>query len=90
MLRAHAVAAFSRGRGRGNRAGRSAAALLAAFASLLALAALAPGAFAAPPPVVTSVSPNSGPLDGGPTVTISGANFTAVKTVDFGTHEAAR
>jgi hypothetical protein len=49
------------------------------------LAVLATGALAASPPVVMSVSPDAGPLDGGGTVTITGANFTTVSAVDFGT-----
>jgi IPT/TIG domain-containing protein len=55
------------------------------LASLAVLAVLATGALAASPPVITSVSPDSGPLDGGGTVTITGANFTTVSAVDFGT-----
>jgi len=37
-----------------------------------------------PMPAVTGLSPNSGPLSGGTTVTISGANFTGVSAVTFG------
>lgn len=36
------------------------------------------------PPTVTSVSPDTGPTSGGTTVTISGSNFTADATVQFG------
>ncbi|HEU5002286.1 MAG TPA: IPT/TIG domain-containing protein, partial [Actinomycetota bacterium] len=49
--------------------------------------ATAPGSFTfsgPPPPVVTSVSPASGPADGGTTVTINGSNFTGVTAVSFG------
>jgi phosphodiesterase/alkaline phosphatase D-like protein len=38
-----------------------------------------------PLPTVTKVSPNKGPTGGGTSVTITGANFTANATVDFGT-----
>jgi IPT/TIG domain len=41
-----------------------------------------------PPPTVTSVSPAAGPTGGGTSVTISGANFTGVTAVDFGTTPA--
>src|SRR6202035_68594 len=36
-------------------------------------------------PVVTGVSPSSGPAPGGTSVTISGSNFTGASTVKFGT-----
>ncbi|HTA33621.1 MAG TPA: IPT/TIG domain-containing protein [Solirubrobacteraceae bacterium] len=36
------------------------------------------------PPTVTKVTPKSGPTTGGTTVTITGANFTAPATVEFG------
>ncbi len=88
MLRAHAVEELARGPARPSRARRIALASLAALASLPALATLAPSASAASAPVVTSVSPDSGPLDGGATVTISGENLTGANTVDFGAHEA--
>jgi hypothetical protein len=38
-----------------------------------------------PRPTVTSVSPSSGPLQGGTGVVISGTDFTNVKSVSFGT-----
>jgi len=38
-----------------------------------------------PLPTVTKVSPNKGPTGGGTSVTITGTNFTANATVDFGT-----
>ena len=37
-----------------------------------------------PVPTVSGVSPSSGPIDGGTTVTITGANFTYAFEVDFG------
>jgi len=37
-----------------------------------------------PPPVVTSVSPASGAVNGGTSVTISGSSFTGATAVDFG------
>ena len=43
----------------------------------------------ASPPVIASVVPNSGPPAGGTQVTISGSNFTAGTTVQFGTTAAA-
>ena len=47
---------------------------------------LTPGTPAPPsPPVVTSVAPTSGPITGGTTVTVTGANFTGATAVDFGT-----
>lgn len=36
------------------------------------------------PPTVTGVTPNSGPLSGGNSVTISGTNFNGSATVEFG------
>ncbi len=41
------------------------------------------------PPSVTSVNPNSGPTAGGTAVTISGANFDAGATVEFGGNACA-
>ncbi len=38
----------------------------------------------APPPTVTSVSPNSGTINGGTAVTITGTNFASGATVTFG------
>jgi len=40
-------------------------------------------------PTVTSVSPNSGPLAGGSSVTITGTNFTGATAVKFGTVTAS-
>src|SRR4029077_9992484 len=37
-----------------------------------------------PPPTINSVSPNMGPANGGTTVVISGTNFRAADTVQFG------
>ncbi len=37
-----------------------------------------------PPPSVTNVSPNAGPLGGGTSVTITGSNFNEVTAVEFG------
>ena len=39
-------------------------------------------------PTVTSISPTSGPLTGGTTVTITGASFSGASAVDFGTTPA--
>jgi hypothetical protein len=41
------------------------------------------------PPTVTGISPNSGPLAGGNSVTIAGTNFTPTSTVKFGTTVAS-
>jgi hypothetical protein len=41
-----------------------------------------------PRPTVTSVSPDTGPADGGPTVTISGTGFTGAVSVYFGSTPA--
>ena len=38
----------------------------------------------APPPTVSSVSPNSGPTAGGTAVTINGTDFVSGATVKFG------
>jgi hypothetical protein len=38
----------------------------------------------APPPTLTSISPNSGPSTGGPVVTITGTSFGTSSTVKFG------
>jgi outer membrane protein assembly factor BamB len=40
--------------------------------------------FISGPPVITNVSPNSGPVTGGTTVTITGTGFTDAGAVDFG------
>jgi hypothetical protein len=42
-----------------------------------------------PTPVVTGISPASGPLSGGTTVTITGSNFTGATGVSFGGTAAA-
>ncbi|MHB8263443.1 MAG: IPT/TIG domain-containing protein, partial [Acidimicrobiales bacterium] len=39
---------------------------------------------APPPPMLTSLSPSTGPISGGTTVTISGSGFSSVKDVRFG------
>ncbi len=39
-------------------------------------------------PVVASISPSSGPASGGTGVTITGSDFTAASTVEFGTNAA--
>ncbi len=43
-----------------------------------------PPSQSAVPPIVTSISPTSGPSTGGTTVTVSGAGFTGASSVDFG------
>src|SRR5258708_38028182 len=40
--------------------------------------------YVAPMPVVTGISPTSGPAVGGTTVTITGTGFTGVTSVGFG------
>lgn len=40
--------------------------------------------YGTPPPTVSSVSPNSGAIGGGQTVTITGTNFTGATNVKFG------
>jgi len=44
---------------------------------------------APPPPTVTTVTPSSGPTQGGTTVTITGTNLSGTTTVSFGTVAAA-
>jgi hypothetical protein len=46
-------------------------------------------ATAAPPPVVTGLSPTTGPVAGGTPVTISGTGFAGTSEVDFGTYPAS-
>ena len=46
-------------------------------------------ATAAPPPVVTGLSPTTGPVAGGTPVTISGTGFVGTSEVDFGTYPAS-
>jgi Chitobiase/beta-hexosaminidase C-terminal domain/IPT/TIG domain/Family of unknown function (DUF6067) len=41
-----------------------------------------------PPPTVTSISPNSGTIPGGTSVTLGGTGFASGMTVDFGTNAA--
>ena len=41
------------------------------------------------PPTVTGVSPNSGPVAGGQTVTVTGTGFTGATQVNFGTAAAS-
>ena len=41
-----------------------------------------------PPPTITTITPASGPITGGSTVTITGTNFTAATAVDFGSTAA--
>lgn len=41
-------------------------------------------------PTVTSLSSHAGPIRGGTTVTVRGANFRSVTTVEFGTRPATR
>jgi hypothetical protein len=41
-----------------------------------------------PPPAVTAVTPDAGPLAGGTTVTITGTGLANASTVDFGTNSA--
>src|SRR5262249_37514943 len=40
------------------------------------------------PPTVTNVNPNTGPTSGGTSVTITGANFSEVTAVRFGSNAA--
>lgn len=40
--------------------------------------------FLAPPPVVTSVTPSSGSVNGGTSVVLTGSNFTGTSSVSFG------
>lgn len=46
--------------------------------------------YIAPAPVVTGVSPDSGPTAGGTTVTVTGTGFTGASTVSFGSNPAKR
>lgn len=59
--------------------------LLTGFNAPLGIAVLP----TAPTPVVTRISPASGPLGGGTTVTITGSGFTGATAVDFGGAPAA-
>jgi hypothetical protein len=64
---------------------RAIVAVMVIVPSMLALQAVAgQAASAATLPVVTGISPDSGPTSGGNTVTITGSNFTATDTVVFG------
>src|SRR5258708_25004882 len=40
------------------------------------------------PPTVTNVNPNTGPMQGGTSVTITGTNFSDVTAVSFGSNAA--
>jgi hypothetical protein len=42
-----------------------------------------------PPPTVASLKPNDGPISGGTTVTITGADFTGATAVKFGSTSAS-
>jgi IPT/TIG domain len=42
-----------------------------------------------PPPTVTSIAPNNGPIVGATAVTITGANFTGATAVKFGSNSAS-
>lgn len=66
----------------GRRRGLAVAALCASLA--LALLVSAGTVEAAPAPTITAVSPATGPMAGGATVTITGAGFDPAATVDFG------
>jgi len=44
--------------------------------------------FKGPLPAITSISPSSGPTDGGTEVTITGTDFSRVRAVKFGTTDA--
>lgn len=51
--------------------------------------ATATGAYTYASPIITSVSPSTGPLTGGTSVTITGSNFTGATKVTFGTTTAS-
>jgi hypothetical protein len=75
---------------RGGR-GRGARLLMAAWLAVLALYAVTGGvapAYAAKLPTVTSVTPSSGPVTGGTSVTIEGTRFKNVRSVEFGSTNA--
>jgi len=42
-----------------------------------------------PPPTVTKLKPNTGPVTGGTTVTVTGTNFTGATAVKFGSTDAS-
>jgi hypothetical protein len=71
---------------------RVARSLVAAWLAVLALYAVvgsvAPAYAAKPLPTVTSVTPSSGPVGGGTSVTIAGTSFKKVKAVKFGSTNA--
>jgi hypothetical protein len=77
-------------RTRGSHRRASALVLVALVGALtMAMAALVPAtSLAAEPPVVSSVSPNDGPLAGGTPVDIRGAHFTGATEVKFGSTDA--
>ena len=63
--------------------------VIACMSLVLAMAAAGTADAAEPlAPEITSVSPNHGPRSGGNTVVITGANFTGVTAVNFGSWEA--
>src|SRR5207245_2599382 len=62
--------------------------LLALVPAVLSLAIPRP-AKAAGPPTVTKVEPNSGPVAGGTSVTITGTNLTGATAVKFGSTSAS-
>jgi hypothetical protein len=67
--------------------------VLAIFAAMLlaclACLALAPASRADGGPVISGVSPDYGPVDGGTTVTITGSGFTDATAVNFDSNPAA-
>ena len=76
---------FAGTRGRFRRCVVALAIVVATLAAVALPVGFAPPAGAAAPPVVTGVSPNSGPLTFGNAVTISGSGFTGATSVHFGT-----
>jgi hypothetical protein len=63
--------------------------LLIAIACACAMAAATTSALAAGNPVVTAISPERGPHEGGTTVTITGSELEEATSVMFGEHPAA-
>jgi hypothetical protein len=64
------------------------AAWLAVLALCAVVGSVAPAYAAKPLPTVTSVTPSSGPVSGGTSVTIAGTSFKKVKAVKFGSTDA--
>ncbi len=62
---------------------------IAAAICLLIVVSAPTAVFAAPLPIIDSVTPNSGPVEGGTTVDIEGGHFTGTTGVYFGAHSAA-